>query len=61
MPKAVADDQKEMIDSVTEALVSLGYRRPDARAKVEAALELLPDVRDEQALIREVFRSERGR
>ncbi len=61
VPKAVADDQKEMIDSVTEALVSLGYRRPDARAKVEAALELLPDVRDEQALIREVFRSERGR
>ncbi len=51
----------EIVDSVTEALVSLGYRRSDARTKIEAVLERLPDLKDEQELIREVFRVERGR
>lgn len=61
VPKAVQEDQKALVEAVTEALVGLGYRRTDARAKVEAALERTPGVRDEQALIREVFRAERGR
>ncbi len=61
VPSVPREDRSEITDAVVEALVGLGYRRPDARLKVEAVLERSPRVRDEQELIREVFRSERGR
>lgn len=61
VPPAPREDHKELVEAVTEALVALGYRRADARARVEAALERNPRARDEQDLIREVFRAERGR
>ena len=61
VPSAPREDRSEITDAVVEALVGLGYRRPDARLKVEAVLERSPHVKDEQELIREVFRSERGR
>ncbi len=61
IPKAAKEDRSELTGAVIEALVGLGYRRPEARAKVEAALDRVPELRDEQALIREVFRAERNR
>lgn len=60
VPKA-APERTELMEAVTEALVALGYRRAEARAKVEEALEREPGVKDEQELIREVFRAERAR
>lgn len=55
------DDRRELVDDVTEALVGLGYRRTEAKLKVEAALEAKPGVTDEQELLREVFRAEHNR
>ncbi|MDY6911862.1 MAG: Holliday junction branch migration protein RuvA [Chloroflexota bacterium] len=42
-----------------EVLVGLGYRRTDAKAKVDAILEARPGLEVVEDLIREVFRSER--
>jgi Holliday junction DNA helicase RuvA len=61
VPRAEKEQRPELVDAVTEALVGLGYRRPEAKLKVEQALERVPEVKDEQALIREVFRAERAR
>ena len=61
VPAAVREERGALLDAVAEALVGLGYRRAEARAKVEQVLERTPSVKDEQELIREVFRSERGR
>lgn len=60
VPRA-APDRPELVQAVTEALVGLGYRRVEAQTKVEEALERVPGVKDEQELIREVFRAERSR
>lgn len=59
LPPKPKEDRGELAEAVVEALVALGYRRPEARAKVDAALQRAPDVADEQSLIREVFRTER--
>ena len=61
VPAAVREERGALLDAVAEALVGLGYRRAEARAKVEQVLERTPAVKDGQELIREVFRSERGR
>lgn len=61
IPKAAKEDRSEITAVVVEALVGLGYRRNEARAKVKVALERQPDLKDEQMLIREVFRAERNR
>lgn len=46
-------------DGVVEALVALGYRRPESRSRVDEAIKRNPRVKDEQELLREVFRGER--
>ena len=61
VPKIPREDRKELVETVTDALVGLGYRRTEARAKVEEAVERNSQVREEQDLIREVFRAERAR
>ena len=61
VPKAPREDRSELVDAVTEALVGLGYRRPDARARVEAVMEQASGLKEEQEIIREVFRAERAR
>jgi len=61
VPRLAKEERPELVDAVTEALVGLGYRRTDARVRVEEALEREPGVKDEQELIREVFRAERAR
>lgn len=52
-------DLARLRDSAVLALVALGYRRTEARTRVEEIIKLNPKLRDEQDLIREVFRSER--
>lgn len=53
-------DRSQMRENVVEALVGLGYRRAEARAKVEEALGRNPGARDEEEIVREVFRGEHG-
>ena len=51
----VADARSEAID----VLVSLGYRAPEARSKVEEALARRPDIADDaEELMREIFRAQ---
>ena len=59
VPAKPKEAHSELANAVVEALVGLGYRRPEAKAKVDAALERSPALTEEQDLIREVFRSER--
>lgn len=61
VPGKAKEPRNELAEAVVDALVGLGYRRPEAQARVNAALERAPEVSDEQALIREVFRAERNR
>ena len=51
-----ADVENEVVD----VLVNLGHRRSEAKEKVEAALKADISSGDSQALLREVFRLERG-
>lgn len=59
VPAKQREPHSELAEGVVEALVGLGYRRAEARAKVDAAMDRAPGITDEQALIREVFRTER--
>jgi Holliday junction DNA helicase RuvA len=47
-------------NEVVDVLVNLGHRRSDAKEKVEAASKADINTTDSQALLREVFRLERG-
>lgn len=49
----------ELREGAVGALIALGYRRPEARARVDDAVKRNPNVRDEQDLLREVFRGQR--
>ncbi|MCL0030048.1 Holliday junction branch migration protein RuvA [Dehalococcoidia bacterium] len=51
--------RKDIKDEAVEVLAGLGYRRADARLKVEEALEQNPGLKDTEELIRAVFRAER--
>ena len=54
---AVHTDIQEEVVSV---LVNLGHRRAEARQKVDLAAKTSPAAKDQQELLREVFRLERG-
>lgn len=56
MPTVKKEDIKE---EAVEVLAGLGYKKAEAKAKVDEALERNPKVRDTEELIREVFRTER--
>ena len=56
VPKIV---KKGIQDEAIEVLSGLGYKRVEAKAKVDEALELNPAIKEVEALIREVFRAER--
>ena len=51
--------RKDIKDEAIEVLAGLGYKRTEARAKVDEALEINPQVKEVEQLIREVFRAER--
>ncbi|PIU57721.1 MAG: Holliday junction DNA helicase RuvA [Chloroflexi bacterium CG07_land_8_20_14_0_80_51_10] len=51
--------RKDISDEAIEVLTGLGYKRTEARAKVDEILEMKPDVKEVEELIREVFRAER--
>ena len=51
--------RKSISDEATEVLVGLGYKRAEAKAKIEEALAYNPGMKDTEELIREVFRTER--
>ena len=51
--------RKDIKDEAVEVLAGLGYKRTEARAKVDDALETDPGVKEVEQLIREVFRAER--
>ncbi|MCX6023310.1 MAG: Holliday junction ATP-dependent DNA helicase RuvA [Chloroflexi bacterium] len=56
-PPAAGETQSDLKEGVVEALIGLGFRRPEARAKVDEALRRSPGLRSEEDLLREVFRS----
>lgn len=51
---------EEVREAVELALSGLGYRRAEAKAKVEEALRRNPAIKSEEDLLREVFRAERS-
>lgn len=51
--------ETELRNDVVEVLVGLGHRRPEATAKVDAALKRHPSIESVDELIREVYRGER--
>ncbi|MBF8268288.1 MAG: recombination protein RuvA domain [Dehalococcoidia bacterium] len=53
------DVHADLKGEVMKVLVNLGYRRAEARERVEAAARASPAARDSQELLREVFRLER--
>ena len=54
-PDKVADARTEAMD----VLVSLGYRAPEARSQVEAAVARRPDIADDaEELMREIFKAQ---
>ena len=57
MPEVI---RKDITSEAIEVLTGLGYKRAEARAKVDEVLEKLPDVKEVEVLIREVFRAERN-
>ncbi|MFP3974757.1 MAG: Holliday junction branch migration protein RuvA [Dehalococcoidia bacterium] len=58
MPKATS--KKDVKSEALEVLTELGYKRPEAKAKVEEIMETNPEIKEVEELIREVFRGEKG-
>lgn len=56
VPKVV---RKDFQGEAVEVLSELGYKRVDAKAKVDEVLGISPTIKDVEELIREVFRLER--
>jgi Holliday junction DNA helicase RuvA len=48
-----------MQDEALEALVTLGYRRLEARREIDAAMQRQPDLGSTEGLLREIFRAKR--
>ncbi len=57
VPKMIR--RKGITDETIEVLTGLGYKRAEAKAKVDEALERQPGIKDVEELIRDIFRSER--
>ncbi len=57
VPKAAAPDLR---DEATAILVTLGYKKPEAQAKVAEAVKANGSLKTAEELIREVFRAERA-
>lgn len=51
--------RKDLAEEAIEVLVGLGYKRAEAKARVDGVLESRPGIGDVEGLIREVFRAER--
>lgn len=51
--------RKDVQEEVIEVLTGLGYKRADAKIKVDVALETSPGLKDAGEIIREVFRLEK--
>ena len=51
--------RRDMHSEAIEVLTGLGYKQAEAKAKVDAILEMQPDIRVIEELIREVFRAEK--
>jgi Holliday junction DNA helicase RuvA len=51
--------RKDIKDEAVEVLAGLGYKRADARLKIDEVLERNPGLKDVEGLIREVFQAER--
>jgi Holliday junction DNA helicase RuvA len=52
------EDVSDLKSDTLEILLSLGHRRSEAQAKIEAALADRPDIVSPEELIRQVYRSE---
>lgn len=55
----VEENTSELREDGLQILVNLGHRRPEAAAKVDAALKRNPHIASPEELIREVYRGER--
>ena len=55
----VEESVSELREDGIQILVNLGYRRPEAASKVDAALKRSPALQTPEDLIREVYRGER--
>ncbi|MBM3132661.1 MAG: Holliday junction branch migration protein RuvA [Chloroflexi bacterium] len=51
--------RKDISEEAIEVLAGLGYKRAEARAKMDAVIEKHPGIKDVEELLREVFRAER--
>ena len=51
--------RRDMHGEAIEVLTGLGYKLAEAKAKVDAILEMRPEIKDIEELIREVFRAEK--
>lgn len=58
-PPEVEESVSELREDGIQILVNLGYRRPEAASKVDAALKRSPALHTPEDLIREVYRGER--
>jgi Holliday junction DNA helicase RuvA len=58
-PEVPEETVSQLREDGVEILTNLGYRRPEAVSKVEAALKRRPDIEAPEELIREVYRGER--
>lgn len=59
-PEVAEETGSQLREDGVEVLMNLGYRRPEAVTKVEAALKRRPDISAPEELIREVYRGERS-
>jgi Holliday junction DNA helicase RuvA len=56
----IEESSSELREDGVQILVNLGYRRPEAASKVDAALKRNPGLETPEDLIREVYRGERS-
>jgi len=51
--------RRDMHSEAIEVLTGLGYKLSEAKAKVDAIIDVNPDIKEVEVLIREVFRAEK--